>query len=62
MRGRCSEAAAVAAWKKAEEEAASHRQGIETMYARITEVQKDLRTALQRDDALERPSSPWGCA
>ena len=37
-RGRSSEAVATAAWNKAEEEAASHRQAIKSMYARITEV------------------------
>jgi len=30
------------------------------MYARITDVQKNFRSALKRDDALER--TPEGCS
>jgi len=51
---------ATAVWQKAEEEAASHRQAIESMCARIMEVQKDFRTAMERDDALERALQQFG--
>lgn len=56
QQGRISEALGKAARKKAEE-----RQAVKPMSARITEVQKDFRTAImERDDALGRTPQQFG--
>ena len=50
--GRAAEAAATAGWKRMEMEAQAHKDGILSMFARLTTVQSDFRTTMERDDAL----------
>ena len=55
IQGRTPEApTAVAPSKQAEEEAASHRHGIGTVYARIMEVKEDFGMAFERDNGVQR--------
>ena len=43
-----------------EEETAAHKQGIISMCGRVTEVQKDYRNGLERNDALEKTFQQFG--
>jgi len=50
--GRAAEMAATAGWKRMEMETQAHKDGISSMFAKITAVQSDFRTTMERDDAL----------
>jgi len=62
IQGRDSEAAAIIGRMKVEEEIEAHKQGLISVFDRITTVQSDFRTALARDDALERVLATMGSA
>ena len=58
--GRAAEAAAVASWKKAESEAAAHRQGIEAMFARRSPSRRTSGQPSSASMRWRRPSRRWG--
>ena len=60
--GNRAEATAAAAWHKADGETAAHEQGIESMCARIAEVQRHFHTTMGREDAMESSPNLWDSA
>ena len=59
---KATEAAATAGWKRMEEETEAHKQGINSMFKRITTIQSYFRTAIRRDDVLEKGLGDIGAA
>lgn len=60
--GKAAEAMATAGWKRVEEETTAHKQGIISMFDRITTIQSDFRTTIRREDALEGALQKFGAA
>ena len=60
--GRAAEAAATAGWMRMEQESQAHKQGVNSMFDRITTIQSDFRTAIKRDDVLENVLEKMGNA
>ena len=60
--GRAAEAAATPGWMRMEQESQTHKQGVNSIFDRITTIQSDFRTAIKRDDVLEKVLAKMGNA